>query len=329
MKKMGWGEGCDTKRCNKFSTLFLAIMSDTNKSFKDYVVTDLLTNIPDLSVRKMFSGYGLYRDGVMFGLITNSTLYLKTDEKSRYNFMLHKSRPFTYAHRDGKSTTLQFWEVPAVILEDHIALEKWTNTSFAVAQQEKLKKEAKKDKPKKGFMVIKEKFHKLPITEQDKLLLSIYRLSTETKAFLDNRLVGSIDGGRYLEEMKHETISKIFRISHPGTPSGRVVNEIISRAKKVGVDLVTMLKLEELAYRGFVEFLDEYGGGPDSFDDMSCGHLEAYLKLVKENISDEKQRKQIYAETAKYIIGKNNMITDYLEDVFSEIVGMSVGQASV
>lgn len=299
-------------------------MADQNKSFHDYVMTDLLRSVLNLTSRRMFSDYGLYQDDVMFGLIAKSTLYFKSDEQNRAHFIQHDSQPFSYRRKDGSMAALSFWEVPADILEDRITLEEWVEAAIAAARREKAKKEAQKNKPKEGFAAIKEKFHQLSAKEQDKLLLELYRMSIDTKTFLDSRLTGTVDGSTYLKEMQRETIGKVYRKGEPGTPSGKAVNQIINRAKKAGVDLQTMLRLEQLAYRGFVEFLNEYGGGPESFDELGCKHLEAYLTLVKAQIQNEAERERLFEEVRKYLQDKHNMITDYIYDSYEIVVGKPV-----
>jgi hypothetical protein len=84
-----------------------------------------------------------------------------------------------------------------------------------------------------------------------------------------------------------------------------------------------MMELEQFAYRGFVEFLDEYGGGPDSFDDLSAKHLEAYLKLAKDNLSEE-QVVSIFEKVRRYLVRKDNMITDYVDEAFESVTGSKV-----
>jgi TfoX/Sxy family transcriptional regulator of competence genes len=44
----------------------------------------------------MFSGAGLYCEGVMFGLVVSGTIYLKADETSIANFKREGSGRFTY-----------------------------------------------------------------------------------------------------------------------------------------------------------------------------------------------------------------------------------------
>lgn len=73
--------------------------------------------------------------------------------------------------------------------------------------------------------------------------------------------------------------------------------------KKAGTSLDTLLNLEQLAYRGFMEYLHEYGGGPESFDDQACRHLEAYLRLVLQ-IKDGDEKDKLIEQLRLYIIKK-------------------------
>ena len=84
------------------------------------------------------------------------------------------------------------------------------------------------------------------------------------------------------------------------------------------------MKLEQLAYRGFIEFLNEYGGGPKTYDYMASRHFENYLKLVKQNIAEEQEGTQIFTELQKYLKKKDNMYTDELDEIFEKETGMKV-----
>src|SRR3989344_3043736 len=120
--------------------------------------------------------------------------------------------------------------------------------------------------------------------QQDILIRELYNYSKDIKLFLESRLGLQADTEGLINEMERETIRKVYRKGIPGTPSGKKVNEIISKAKKAQVPIPVLLKLEQLAYRGFIEYLNEFGGGPDNFDEMACNHLEAYLNLIKIHI---------------------------------------------
>ena len=50
----------------------------------------------------MFSGAGIFADGLMFGLIVDAAIHLKVDETNIADFEREGSRPFTYTR--GKSS---------------------------------------------------------------------------------------------------------------------------------------------------------------------------------------------------------------------------------
>ncbi len=136
--------------------------------------------------------------------------------------------------------------------------------------------------------ILKE-FHALPKFGQDSLLKDLYNLSDEARLLIMNRLMGQADFSDLIHKMERETIGKVYRKGIPATPNGRTVNAIIRSAKKARASVEVMLELEKLAYRGFIEFYNEYGGGPDSFLDLGPKHLEAYLILVKEKLPKDRQ----------------------------------------
>ena len=57
-------------------------VSAAYKSF----IQDLLADFGPVSIRRMFSGAGVYTDGVMFAILADVTLYLKADEVSARDF---------------------------------------------------------------------------------------------------------------------------------------------------------------------------------------------------------------------------------------------------
>lgn len=173
------------------------------------------------------------------------------------------------------------------------------------------------------YKAIKEKFNQLPPDKKETLLKDIYYFSKDMQMFLEGRLLGEIRK-EFVEQMKKETIGKVYKKGIPGTPNGRVINSIILKAKKSNVDIRVLLKLEKLAYRGFIEFLNEYGGGPDNFIDMGCDHLETYLKLVKNEIKDKSKQKQLFQDVKDYLLAKNNMLTDYVDDAYEEVTGIPI-----
>lgn len=177
----------------------------------------------------------------------------------------------------------------------------------------------------KNFKKVKEKFSQLSQQEKDNLLQDIYNFSKDTKLFLKNRLLVGNDN-IFIKAMEKETIGKVYKTGIPGTPNGVKVNSIIAKAKKSGIGIDALIRLEQLAYRGFIEFLNEYGGGPESFDEMAVKHMENYLILVQDNTEGEKEKIDIFQNIKNYLLKKGNMYTDSLDDIFEEVTGIPVSR---
>lgn len=177
-----------------------------------------------------------------------------------------------------------------------------------------------------AFRQVVKAFFNLPKKQQEDFLRDLYGYSPDIKIFVESKLGLQADFQKYLTEMHRETIDKIYRKGTPGTPNGKVVNSIITKAQKAQVPLDIMLELEQLAFQGFIEFLNEFGGGPDSFDELSCKHLEAYLLLVQKHITNQVEQQKLFEEVKQYLREKNNMLTESIDEVFEDMTGMPVGR---
>jgi DNA transformation protein len=113
----------------------------------DALIQRLETSLTPLGAfrsRAMFGGHGLYLDDVIFGLIAYDTLYLKTDEANRGDFIKAKSKPFTFeSDRKGLVTT-SYWQCPTDVLKDARQLRQWVTSGYEAARRRKSKKPATK-----------------------------------------------------------------------------------------------------------------------------------------------------------------------------------------
>lgn len=176
-----------------------------------------------------------------------------------------------------------------------------------------------------NFTAVKREFHKLSSKEQEALLRDMYTFSKDTRLFLEGKLLeGDAAAQAFIRDMERETIGKIYRHGMPDVPKVAMVNSILSKAQKSDIGLNAMMTLEQLAYRGFIEFLNEFGGGPENFEEQACNHLEAYLRLVRESRLPQDGCERIYQEVKKYLHAKNNMITDTLFDTYYEVIGENI-----
>lgn len=95
-------------------------------------VTDLLAGFGPVSIRRMFSGAGLFRDGIMFALIVSDTLYLKVDDTTRPAYEAEGMGPFTY-QRKGEAAALGYYQAPEAALDDPETMRDLARGAFAVA----------------------------------------------------------------------------------------------------------------------------------------------------------------------------------------------------
>lgn len=101
-------------------------------------VLDQLAGLGRLRVRRMFGGAGIYCDEIFFAIVNQDTLYLKVDDTNRAAFLQAGSIAFKpFAHR---STTLQYYSVPADRLEDPRRLLEWALSAVAAARRLPVKK---------------------------------------------------------------------------------------------------------------------------------------------------------------------------------------------
>ena len=174
------------------------------------------------------------------------------------------------------------------------------------------------------LLLVKHAFHACNQAQQNHLLSEIYNYSQEMREFLESRLLDIVDDDALIVAMEKETLGKVFHRPIPQVPDGRKVRSILARAKRLKANDGIMMELERLAFEGFVEFLNEYGGGPESFDEMACDHLETYLQLTKRIFVDQEQYRNRIDGVRRYIQEKHNMITDFVYEVFEKEVGSPV-----
>jgi DNA transformation protein and related proteins len=100
----------------------------------DFVATvlDLLSPWGGVTARRMFGGYGIYRQGLMFALVADDVLYLKVDAQNRPAYEAAGVEPFTYDGKN-KTVTLPYWEAPSDLFDDPDAMIDWAKGAFAAA----------------------------------------------------------------------------------------------------------------------------------------------------------------------------------------------------
>jgi DNA transformation protein and related proteins len=113
-------------------------------------LTDLFAGFGPVTIRKMFSGFGISADGTNFALALRSGLYFRADEASIPQFEAEGSKPFQYQTRAKTVTVNSYWELPARLFDDSDELGVWARTALAAAQRAAIKKRPKARKAAKA-----------------------------------------------------------------------------------------------------------------------------------------------------------------------------------
>jgi len=79
----------------------------------------------------MFGGVGIYAGQLFFALLADDTLYFKVDDSNRPDFERLGMGPFQPYGEGGE--VMQYYQVPADLLEDLEALRPWADKAIAVA----------------------------------------------------------------------------------------------------------------------------------------------------------------------------------------------------
>ena len=99
--------------------------------FVDFVL-ESLQPLGGVSARRMFGGWGIYKDGVMFALIAYDQLYLKVDVGNRPEFEARGLQPFTYSGK-GRPIETSYREAPSEGFDDPEILCDWAREAYAAA----------------------------------------------------------------------------------------------------------------------------------------------------------------------------------------------------
>lgn len=115
---------------------------------RDFLI-DLFSDFGPVTIRPMFSGFGISADGTNFALALRSGLYFRADEQTIPQFEAEGSTPFQYQTRAKTVVVNSYWQLPARLFDDSEELSVWARAALAAAQRAALRKRPKAKKAKK------------------------------------------------------------------------------------------------------------------------------------------------------------------------------------
>ena len=116
---------------------------------RDFLV-DLFSDFGPVTIRPMFSGFGISVDGINFALALRAGLYFRADEETIPQFEAEGSNPFQYQTRAKTVTVNSYWQLPARLFDDPEELTNWARAALAAAQRAALGKRPKARKAAKA-----------------------------------------------------------------------------------------------------------------------------------------------------------------------------------
>src|SRR5437016_458082 len=115
-------------------------------------LTDLFADFGPVTIRPMFSGFGISADGTNFALALRAGLYFRADEATIPQFEAEGSKPFSYQTRARTVTVNSYWQLPARLFDDSEDLSVWARAALAAAQRAALRKRPKARKAAKKVL---------------------------------------------------------------------------------------------------------------------------------------------------------------------------------
>jgi len=116
-----------------------------SKQQREYVahIVDLLQFIGPVESKSMFGGFGVFLEGLMFGLIANNELYLKVDTGNRQDYEDLGLQAFSYG-KNGKEFKMSYYQAPEEAMEDAQLLCAWASGAYGAAMRAAAKKAGKR-----------------------------------------------------------------------------------------------------------------------------------------------------------------------------------------
>ncbi|PJE35387.1 TfoX-like protein [Pseudooceanicola lipolyticus] len=80
---------------------------------------ELFSGLGDVTLRRMFGGLCLYRDGTVFALLlSDGTLFLKGAGRFRDRIEAEGWERWVHTRKTGKAVAMPYWRLPEAALED-------------------------------------------------------------------------------------------------------------------------------------------------------------------------------------------------------------------
>jgi DNA transformation protein len=94
------------------------------------LLQEQLEPLGSITMRRMFSGAGVYCDGVIFGLILRDTLHFKVDDGNRAAYEAEGMAPFSYEAKGKTVEVGAYWRVPERLFDEPEEMLEWARAAL-------------------------------------------------------------------------------------------------------------------------------------------------------------------------------------------------------
>src|ERR1700716_1958297 len=112
---------------------------------RDFLI-DLFSDFGPVTIRPMFSGFGISADGINFAMALRAGLYFRADDQTIPQFEAEGSKPFQDQTRAKTVTVGSYWQLPARLFDDTEELSGWARAALAAAQRAAVRKRPREQK---------------------------------------------------------------------------------------------------------------------------------------------------------------------------------------
>ena len=111
-------------------------------------VREHFAGLGSLEITRMFGAGAVYAQGLIFALLDDGTVWLKTDEINAPLLQAAGSRQFTYPAKDGQMMSMAYWSLPEAALDDPDEAVSWARQSIDAALRKATAKTPRKPRVK-------------------------------------------------------------------------------------------------------------------------------------------------------------------------------------
>jgi DNA transformation protein and related proteins len=98
-------------------------------------IEDIFAGLGAVTVKRLFSGKGVYHQGLIVGAVMDGDILLKGDAETEPQFLAAGAIQWTYQYPDGRTIRMPYWTLPSEALDDPDQRAVWVRLAFAAARR--------------------------------------------------------------------------------------------------------------------------------------------------------------------------------------------------